>query len=133
MPMSFISCDDTDDDSQYAEYLVARPITISKAEFKNSVDVIAPLPVEESGKIYTYKNYIFVNDKYRGIHVVDNSDPKAPKKISFIKIPGNVDISVKGDHLFADSLNDLMAGCGLRQGNRRWLGKQDRKEIDPGL
>lgn len=108
MPMSFISCDDTDDDSQYAEYLVARPITISKAEFKNSVDVIAPLPVEESGKIYTYKNYIFVNDKYRGIHVVDNSDPKAPKKISFIKIPGNVDISVKGDHLFADSLNDLI-------------------------
>lgn len=108
LPIAFISCDDTDDDSQYADYLVARPITISKAEFKNSVDVVAPLPVEESGKIYTYKNYIFVNDKYRGIHVVDNTNPKAPKKISFIKIPGNVDISVKDDHLFADSLNDLV-------------------------
>ncbi|MCG2462764.1 hypothetical protein K8352_18520 [Flavobacteriaceae bacterium F89] len=108
LPMAFISCDDTDDDSQFADYLVARPITISKAGFKSSVDIVAPLPVEESGKIYAYKNYIFVNDKYRGIHVLDNTDPKAPQKIAFIKIPGNVDISVKDDHLFADSLNDLV-------------------------
>lgn len=104
---AFISCE-KNEDSKYADYLVARPLKITKAEFKNSIDVIAPRPIEESGKIYAYKNYIFVNDKYRGVHVIDNSDPKAPKKISFIKIAGNVDISVKDDYLYADSITDLV-------------------------
>ncbi|PHQ61379.1 MAG: hypothetical protein COC08_05165, partial [Maribacter sp.] len=105
--LGFQSCE-KNDDGKYADYLVARPLKISKAEFRNSVDIIAPRPIEESGKIYAYKNYIFVNDKYRGVHVIDNSDPKAPKKISFIKIAGNVDISVKDDYLYADSITDLM-------------------------
>ncbi|MGB5358352.1 MAG: hypothetical protein WBN27_00230, partial [Eudoraea sp.] len=38
----------------------------------------------------------------------DNSDPNSPQKISFIKIAGNVDISIKGNFLYADSLTDLM-------------------------
>ncbi len=103
----FVSCE-KNDNGKYADYLVAKPLKISKAEFQNGVDIIAPMPIEESGKIYAYKNYIFVNDKYRGVHVIDNSDPSDPKKISFIKIAGNVDISVKDDYLYADSIMDLM-------------------------
>lgn len=105
--MSLVSCEKSDD-GKYADYLVAKPLTISKTEFKNSVDVIAPMPVTESGKIYAYQDYIFVNDKYRGVHVIDNSDPNNPRKISFIKIAGNVDISIKDDYLYADSLTDLV-------------------------
>ncbi len=105
--IAFVSCE-KNDNSKYANYLVAKPLKISKAEFKNGVDIIAPMPIEESGKIYAYKNYIFVNDKYRGVHVIDNSDPSDPKKVSFIKIAGNVDISVKDDYLYADSIMDLM-------------------------
>lgn len=105
--LGLVSCEKSDD-GKYADYLVARPLTISKAEFKNGVDIIAPLPIEESGKIYAYQDYIFVNDKYRGVHVIDNSNPNAPIKISFIKIAGNVDISIKDDYLYADSLMDLV-------------------------
>ena len=105
--LGMVSCEKSDD-GKYADYLVARPLTISKTEFKNGVDIIAPLPIQESGKIYAYQDYIFVNDKYRGVHVIDNSNPNAPKKISFIKIAGNVDISIKDDYLFADSLMDLV-------------------------
>jgi hypothetical protein len=101
------SQDDKDDD-QYGDYLVARPLTVSKAEFQNGVDVIAPRPVEESGKIYAYQDYIFVNDMYKGVHVIDNSNPASPRKVSFIKIAGNVDISVKDNFLYADSLSDLI-------------------------
>ncbi|MEZ4810638.1 MAG: hypothetical protein R2819_09780 [Allomuricauda sp.] len=104
----FVSCDNDNKDEQYADYLVARPLVISKAEFAASVDIIAPRPIEESGKIYTYKNYIFVNDKYQGVHVINNTNPEQPVKIAFIKIPGNVDISVKDDYLYADSLMDLV-------------------------
>ncbi|ASV32664.1 LVIVD repeat-containing protein [Maribacter cobaltidurans] len=103
----FISCDKKDDDL-YKEYQVAKPLKISLAEFENGVDIIDPIPIDESGKIYAYKDYIFVNDKYKGVHVIDNSNPASPQKIAFIKIAGNVDISVKDDYLFADSLMDLV-------------------------
>ena len=101
------SCENNNDDL-YEDYLVARPLTMTVAEFKSSVEIVAPLPVDESGKIYAYNDYIFVNDKYKGVHVIDNSDPGNPQKISFIKIAGNVDISVKDDYLYADSITDLM-------------------------
>jgi len=102
-----VSCNEKEE-GDYADYLVATPITMSLADFKNSVDVVAPRPINESGKIYAYENYIFVNDKYKGVHVIDNSDTSSPQKISFIKIAGNVDISIKGNFLYADSLTDLM-------------------------
>lgn len=104
----FVSCDNNDDNDGYADYLVARPLIMSKAEFANGVDIIAPRPIDESGKVYTYEDYIFINDKYQGVHVIDNSNPQQPQKVSFIKIPGNVDISVKDDFLYADSLMDLV-------------------------
>ncbi|MCX2718054.1 LVIVD repeat-containing protein [Lentiprolixibacter aurantiacus] len=105
--LTTVSCEKNNDDL-YDDYLVARPLVMSLEEFKNSVDIIAPVPVEESGKIYAYNDYIFVNDKYKGVHVIDNSNPADPRKISFIKIAGNVDISVKDNYLYADSITDLM-------------------------
>ena len=105
--LGLASCDKKEE-GDYADYLVATPITMSVTDFKNSVDIVAPRPINESGKIYAYQNYIFVNDKYKGVHVIDNSDPRSTQKISFIKIAGNVDISIKGNFLFADSLTDLI-------------------------
>jgi hypothetical protein len=102
----FSSCND--DDGEYADYLVARPLVISKAEFADSVAITEPIPINESGKIYAYQDYIFINDKYQGVHVINNSNPESPQKIVFIKIAGNVDISVKGDFLYADSITDLV-------------------------
>ncbi|MEM9647614.1 MAG: hypothetical protein AAF969_03975 [Bacteroidota bacterium] len=106
--LTTVSCDDNDEPDGYADYQVAKALVISKEEFANSVDIIAPRPIDESGKVYSYQDYIFINDKYQGIHVIDNSNPLQPVKIAFIKIPGNVDISVKDDFLYADSLMDLV-------------------------
>ncbi|MFX0558516.1 LVIVD repeat-containing protein [Maribacter sp. CXY002] len=103
-----ISSCDKKDDGDYEDYLVARPLKVSIEEFKNGVDVVSPLPINESGKIYAYKDYIFINDKYKGVHVIDNRVPSSPQKIAFIKIAGNVDISIKDDYLYADSLMDLI-------------------------
>ncbi len=33
---------------------------MTQTEFRNSVVVLPPQPIEESGKIYAYKDYIFV-------------------------------------------------------------------------
>ncbi len=105
--MTSVSCE-KNEDKEYADYLVATPLMMSQTEFRSSVDILSPQSIDESGKIYAYKDYIFVNDKYRGVHVIDNSDPENPQKISFIAIAGNVDISVKDDVLYADSIMDLL-------------------------
>ncbi len=102
-----LSCD-KNDDADYEFVQVATPQLMSKTTFRSSVEVIAPKTIEEPGKIYVYQDYIFVSDVDSGIHIIDNSDPKSPKAIKFIQIPGNEDISVKDNFLYADSATDLV-------------------------
>ena len=102
-----LSCD-KNDDADYEFVQVATPQLMSKTAFRSSVEVIAPKTIEEPGKIYVYQDYIFVGDVHSGIHIIDNSDPKSPKAIKFIEIPGNEDISVKDNFLYADSATDLV-------------------------
>ena len=102
-----LSCD-KNDDADYEFVQVATPQLMSKTAFRSSVDVTAPKTIEEPGKIYVYQDYIFVGDVDSGIHIIDNSDPKSPKAIKFIGIPGNEDISVKDNFLYADSATDLV-------------------------
>lgn len=87
---------------------VAVPVTQSIQEFRASVKVEEPQGIKESGKIYAYKDYVFVNDKNEGVHVIDNSDRYNPEKIKFLKIPRNTDIAVKNDKLYANNGMDLV-------------------------
>lgn len=100
------SCDN--DDTQYETVTVAIPETISKIQFRSSVVIEAPKPILNVGKIYAYENYIFINEKYKGVHIIDNTNPSAPQTVAFINIPGNEDISIKNDVLYADSAVDLV-------------------------
>lgn len=103
--ITFISCEK---DSEVETTTVATPISLSLAEFRASVEVQAPRGIKESGKIYTYKDYIFINDKNEGVHVIDNTDHFAPKKISFLKIPRNTDVAIKDGKLYANNGMDLV-------------------------
>lgn len=101
------SCE-KDNDSEFADYLVATPLTMSAEQFEAAVDIFPPQPLTVSGKIYAFGNRIFVNEPFKGVHLIDNRDPSAPRKTGFINIPGNVDIAVRDNYLFADSLSDLV-------------------------
>jgi len=103
---SFMSC--YNDETDYEFVNVATAEVMSKSEFRSSVKIIAPQTIQMLGKIYTYNNFIFVNDVNKGIHIIDNSNPVTPKAIAYIKIPGNEDISVKDNYLYADSATDLL-------------------------
>ncbi|MFS4494394.1 LVIVD repeat-containing protein [Maribacter sp. 2308TA10-17] len=110
-----IACQSCDFDNQVSSldmtqtYLIATPLKSDIVTFKEeAVAISEPVPIIESGKIYAYKNYVFVNDVYRGFHILDNTNPSAPVNIGFIKLEGNNDISIKDDRLFADSYGDLV-------------------------
>ena len=100
-----ISCDN-EPDSELST--VAVPVTQSIADFRASVKIQEPRNIQESGKIYAWKDYIFINDKNEGVHIIDNTDPFNPENIKFLKIPRNMDIAIKDEKLYADSGMDLV-------------------------
>jgi len=102
----FFSCHNDDTQTDFVN--VAVPTLMSKTEFRNSVEVQGPKQVDVAGKIYAYGNYIFVNDQFKGVHIIDNANPSAPNAIAYLKIPGNIDISIKNNYLYADSSTDLV-------------------------
>ena len=85
------------------------PIYLPLEKIKNDFKLLKPQKLTKLGKIYLYKNYIFINEKNIGIHVIDNADNKNPKNIGFIKILLNEDISIKDNVVYADSLGDLVS------------------------
>jgi len=102
----FSSCKDTYTETR--TYIANVPVYMSYDELRTSVAVTAPSAIETMGKIYIKDQYLFVNEKFEGIHIFDNSDPANPVNLSFIKIPGNVDLTIKGNYLYADSYIDLV-------------------------
>jgi hypothetical protein len=65
-------------------------------------------PTLAAGKIYAYRTFIFQNDLNTGIHIIDNSNPSAPKKIGFVSIPFSTEVAVKGDFLYSNNMDDLV-------------------------
>jgi hypothetical protein len=102
------SCKNNDDDENYEVITIAVPEVMSKSDFRKSVEILSPRNIEEAGKVYVYGEYIFVNDAFKGVHIIDNTNPISPKAKTYLKVPGNVDISVKNNYLYADSATDLV-------------------------
>ncbi len=65
--------------------------------------------LENPGKMYFYNDYILVNEIKEGVHIINNQDPKNPVNEAFLRIPGNVDIAVKDNFLYADNYIDLLS------------------------
>ena len=85
------------------------PVYMVRPEMEQAVKSEAPQPLRNTGKIYLFGKYILVNEKFRGIHVIDNSNPAAPQNIVFVHIDGCIDMAVKNNVLYADNAVDLIA------------------------
>lgn len=90
-------------------YTMFTPVYKEKAQVILNIKSNPAKAIEQPGKIYLYGNYIFLNEPNKGVHIIDNSDPSHPVDKTFIDIPGNLDIAVKGNILYADMYRDLVA------------------------
>jgi hypothetical protein len=79
-----------------------RPIYGNVQELATIIKSLEPQTIKHIGKIYTKDHLLFINDMGIGVHVFDNTDDKNPIKLKFISIPGNVDIAIKGQYMYAD-------------------------------
>jgi hypothetical protein len=85
------------------------PVLMERGELEKSVFFRETQEIETTGKIYYKNNFIYLNELYKGIHVIDNTNPEAPVNIGFINIPGCIDIAIKGNSLLADNAIDLVS------------------------
>lgn len=89
-------------------YTWFEPVYKTRAEVRANIKSNAATAVMAPGKLFVIGDYIFLNEINKGIHVIDNTNPVAPVNTSFIDIPGNIDIAVKGNTLYADLYSDLV-------------------------
>ena len=84
-------------------------VTFTAAQIRQPVTTGPARTLQEPGKIYTKDGFLFINELKQGIHIIDNRNPDAPKMVAFVRIPGNGDMAVRDNILYADSYMDLVA------------------------
>src|SRR5690349_1845167 len=89
-------------------YQIMRPIYESKATVLNNIKGSTAQELGKPGKIFIRGNYLYINEIDKGVHIYDNSDPSHPRQVSFLSIPGNLDVAVSGHYLYADMYTDLL-------------------------
>jgi hypothetical protein len=67
---------------------------------------LVPQPMENTGKILLWNQYLLVGELLEGIHVIDQSQDTVP--FTFIQIPYNKDFTIADSLLYADNGNDLV-------------------------
>ena len=107
LPVAFSACV-KDQCEKTRTYTFYRPVYKTKEEVRANIKSNAPRPLNKTGKLYIRGNYIFLNEVDKGIHIINNSNPANPVNVAFIDIPGNMELAVKGDMLYADMYTDLV-------------------------
>ncbi len=102
-----IDCDN--DDNIIIEQSAYRPILLDRTSFENSVLLKDPVSIAKSGKIYVKGDLLFINEIHKGFHIYDNSDPKTPKAIQFLEVPGSTDLAIREDIIYINQATDLIA------------------------
>lgn len=85
-----------------------RPIYTNEETFSR-IEFVEDMPLSNPGKIFNYGKFLLVNESSSGVHIYDNEDPTLPIHLGFITIPGNQDIALQGNILYADHGVDLIA------------------------
>ncbi|MGJ1330170.1 LVIVD repeat-containing protein [Sphingobacterium multivorum] len=90
-------------------YLASVPIFETMESIRAKANpVSSPTTIVQTGKIYIYQDYLFINEPRKGVHIFNNVDPSKPVAMAFLSIPGNVDLAVLDGKLYADSFTDLL-------------------------
>jgi len=96
-------------DEYNEEFIANSPVYLSYEDLRSAVKKTDVKDLVNPGKIYFKDGFIFINELSKGVHIIDNQNPANPQNIGFIDIPGNVDIAIKNNTLYADSYVDLVA------------------------
>ena len=90
-------------------YKINEPVFMPVEQFRQAVRVISePMPLAKQGKIAFFKDYLYISEPEKGIHIIDNRNPEHPVSVGFIELLGNADMAIKDNILYADSYIDMV-------------------------
>jgi hypothetical protein len=104
----WFGCDEDSNNQEWVDVSYVTPMYKSTSDLSDEIFIDEPKVQTGLGKIVTYGDMIFINQPMEGIHIVDNSNPANPMNHSFISIPGNVDMAIVDNHLYADMFSALV-------------------------
>ncbi len=84
------------------------PILMSRTDMESSVQLETAREIESPGKMWLYNDIIFLVEQYKGIHIIDNSNPAATKTIGFIQVDGCTEITMKDNIMYANNAVDMI-------------------------
>jgi hypothetical protein len=90
--------------------------------------------MKNPGKIYYKHPYLFINERYAGVHIIDNTNPLEPVNKGFIVAPGCMDMAVKDNIIYLDNAVDMVSFdlTGLKDSDTNAMGVTKRiREVFP--
>jgi hypothetical protein len=93
----------------YEDQITYEEVLQPLSEIKASFEIKEDFEISSPGNIYTYDKYLLVGEKFKGIHILDNSNPSNPVKIKFIELHGNENFAVIDNILVADNGPDVLS------------------------
>lgn len=85
------------------------PIFMFRVDLEKSVQLVpTAVPILEPGSIYVYQTWLLLVEQYRGIHLIDNTNPANPIRKGFLKVPGCRSLAVGNGTLYVDNAVDLV-------------------------
>jgi hypothetical protein len=96
--------------SESSDYYDYYAVYMDRANLEKSVFYVTTgREIKNPGKIYYKYPHLFVNEKYKGVHVIDNRNPANPVMKGFIMAPGCLDMAVKDNVIYLDNAVDLVS------------------------
>lgn len=84
------------------------PVIMNRNAFENSVQLLPPRNVTNSGKIYIHQDYLFINEVNEGFHIYNYSNPSNPVAIAYLKTVGATDLAIRNNTLYINQAVDLL-------------------------
>lgn len=90
------------------EHIAYTPILMSRADFEETISIGSAREIEDPGKIYIKGDRLYLVDKLKGVHIINNSNPASPQKLAFINVIGCIDLEMKVDYMYVNHAEDLV-------------------------
>ena len=88
--------------------VVSVPITLDRSAVHEEIGLEPAMDLCLGGGIYAFGDYIFMNRRDEGYHILDNRVPESPQNVAFLRIPGATQMAFVEGKLISNSYADLV-------------------------
>lgn len=85
------------------------PLLLTRESLERSVNLLPAEVIGSADKLLYKGSYLFILERTKGIHIIDNVNKQNPANRGFIAVPGCMDIAVKDNTLYTDNAVDMVA------------------------